>query len=94
MKTNNNLMNKTNTAVLQLKTPLDENSNTNSDTPEENDWEVLNLDIEDMSELPKAKARSILHYFVKHNTVVFVSLDLEIGGELWNSSVLSHKSPS
>ena len=42
---------------------------------------IINLDVEYISDLPKVKGRSILHHHIKQEKVVFVSLDLESGGE-------------
>jgi hypothetical protein len=49
--------------------------------PAVDDGDILDFDVEDVTDLPKVKGRSILHHHFKQNKVVFVSLDLETGGE-------------
>jgi len=49
--------------------------------PAVDDGDLVDLDVEDVTELPKVRGRSILHHHMKQKKVVFLSLDLETGGE-------------
>ena len=58
-----------------------EEDETNHPPPALDEGDLLNLDVEDVADLPHMKGRSLLHHHIKQKKVVFLSLDLETGGE-------------
>ena len=58
-----------------------EEDESNHPPPALDEGDLLNLDVEDVADLPHVKVRSLLHHYIKQKKVVFLSLDLETGGE-------------